>query len=306
MEWEQLAPPGVTTPLGFGAIAVAWAGLFVAAWVLALLFFRRRAEGDQLHGVAVGTWALKVAMLLHHIIVAPLAFVAIGGDAVTLQTLECFGCSEAAPLLIRDKALGPSHAAQALVPITVGYMLADLLLISQWSLPTKGGQIENMLMLVHHALSMITWPHCIWFDFCTRYVLFLVSYELSSIFLTVNWLLSTAGMKQHPVYFASGLLFTATFVLTRMVGAVPQLLALWNAPPWVAPTEGVPTYVWMGSIVLLLPHAMNFFWGVKVIRGFMTVVLGTDSRKPAAQEPSSQSALAGEAHEEPLLASKKP
>jgi len=299
MGWQAFVLPGVTTPLGFAAAALFWALLLLVAWVLANEGFKRKSDdGKEFHGVAVGTWALKVAMLLHHVAVAPLALLAIGCDAATRQALACFGCSEVAPLLIRDALEGPSYAAQVLAPITIGYMIADLALLRNWSLSAKGGQGENILMLVHHSFSMITWPHTIWFDFCTRYVLFLVSYELSSIFLTVNWMLSTAGRKQHPVYFASGLLFTGTFVLTRMLGAVPQLLALWHAPPWSKATEGVPAYVWMGSVTLLLPHAMNFFWGVKVVRGFASVAAGALGRRASAGKSGAVQPLVAE--EEPL------
>ena len=208
------------------------------------------------------TWALKAAMLLHHVFVGPIALVLIFRDPVVYGALSCFGCDEYAQLLVRDPDVQVPPAIVWLVPVTVGYMVADLCLIGCWDLSGKGSRLESALMVVHHVLSIITWPHTIWYDFCARYVLFLVAYELSSIFLTLNWMLSTAGKKQDSAYFASGLLFTASFVAVRLAGGLPQIVAMWNAPPW-RHLSGVPDYVWMGSVVLVLPHVLNFFWGVK-------------------------------------------
>lgn len=241
-------------------------------------------------GVARGTWALKTAMIVHHAVVGPLAILAIFEDPTLREVLLLQGGEGAARRMLRDEVAGPSQAAIALVPITVGYMAADLLLISQWSLAGKGSNMENMLMILHHVLSMIAWPPTLMWDFCSRYVIILLSYELSSVFLTLNWQLSVAGWKKSPLYFASGLLFTGSFVLMRLVGAVPQLLSLFRASPWFSHLQGVPGWAVPLSSMVILPHILNFFWGIKVIRGFAKVVLGT---KETTKGLSEQEALLG-------------
>merc|ERR1712217_58033 len=116
----------------------------------------------------------------------------------------------------------------------MGYMVADLALMSQWSL-SRNGRVENTIMFFHHALSLASWPVTIYYEFCGRYVLILLSYEFTSLFLIINWFLSSFGMKSGALYFVSGLLFTFSFVFFRMLLSAPQLMAMLWAPPWQAP-----------------------------------------------------------------------
>lgn len=283
----QMALPGVATARGFwlaaGGFALGFVGLWAAAYA-ALALLAPSSSGSAapgtLCGVRRGTWALKAMMLCHHSVVGPLALLALLQDRGARQAVLCLGCEEAAALLARDPE-GPSLAAQALVPVTIGYMAADLLLVSQWSL-VKTGRVENALMGLHHFLSMCSWPVTLYFDYCSRYILFLLSYEVTSVFLIVNWMLSTAGMKKSSFYFASGLLFTASFVLLRLVGGVPQIFSMYTVPPvWHEPVQrDVPSWaLWNGFIWLMLPHVLNVFWGVKVIQGFLAVALGKGKKK---------------------------
>lgn len=275
----QMALPGVASARGFWMAAGGFAAGFIGLWAVASAALALSGKGPQICGVRRGTWALKAMMLCHHSVVGPLALLALFQDPATRRAVLCLGCEEAAALLTRDPS-GASLAAQALVPVTIGYMAADLLLISQWSL-VKTGRVENALMGLHHFLSMCSWPVTLYFDYCSRYILFLLSYEVTSVFLIVNWMLSTAGMKKSPFYFASGLLFTASFVLLRLVGGVPQIFSMYTVPPvWHKPVQNVPSWaLWNGFLWLMLPHVLNVFWGVKVIQGFLAVALGKGKKK---------------------------
>lgn len=253
---------------------------FIGLWGVANAALAACGLGREICGVRRGTWALKIMMLCHHSVVGPLALLALIQDPAAQQAVLCLGCAEAAPLLTRDPA-GVSLAAHALVPVTIGYMAADLLLISQWSL-VKSGMVENALMTLHHCLSMCSWPATLYYDYCSRYILFLLSYEVTSVFLIINWMLSTSGRKQSVFYFASGLLFTGSFVLLRLIGGVPQILSMYRVPPvWHPPVQAdVPTWAkWNGFIWLMLPHVLNVFWGYKVIQGFLAVALGKKKKK---------------------------
>merc|ERR1719382_1003511 len=121
-----------------------------------------------------------------------------------------------ASLMNRDAA-HPPLAARALTPITLGYFLGDLLLLSQWNL-TRSGALENGLMLFHHVASLLVWPAAIYFDWVARYVIIMLSYEFTSFWLTVIWMLSQTDKKQNPFYLVVGFLFTLSFVAMRMVG----------------------------------------------------------------------------------------
>merc|ERR1712238_111203 len=96
----------------------------------------------------------------------------------------------------------------------------------------------GVLMVCHHVLSLISWPFALVFDFCSRYVLILVAYELSSGFLVVKWFLTTDDKKKSTVFMVNGAYFTSSFLLIRVIGALPQLRALYLAPPWSVSAEG--------------------------------------------------------------------
>mmetsp|Transcript_60560 Transcript_60560/g.172126 ORF Transcript_60560/g.172126 Transcript_60560/m.172126 type:complete len:300 (-) Transcript_60560:151-1050(-) len=298
MDWAAITPQSVfnadwrvdpSLRAAYAAVypvAARWAALFVAVWVLALVVLRAAGCGKMLFGVRRGTWALKAVMLLHHSLVTPLALLAMWDDQTIRGMYLCIGCPSMAHSMNRD--VQPSLAAQALTPMTLGYFIADLLLVSQWSL-SRSGLADNLLMGFHHVASLLVWPATVYFDWVSRYVVILLSYEFSSVFLTVNWMLSAAGLKRTPLYFATGLLFTLSFVAVRLLGAVPQLRAMWCLPPWSGAVHrqyaSGPFHSWQGafSTTLLLPHAMNLAWGVKVVRGFLAVALGR-SAKPAERQ----------------------
>lgn len=244
--------------------------IFVVAWASIALLLRLLGLAKEQRG----TWALKSAMLLHHGLITPLAIFGLWRDPTVYGMYSCSGCVESATLM--NRATVPSQAALALAPVTLGYFIGDLLLISQWNL-TKSGAVENALMLIHHIASLLVWPAAVHFDWVARYVVIMLSYEFTSFWLTVLWMLQTLGMKKSPLYVLAGLVFTVSFVLMRMVGAVPQLIAMWNAPPWsvaverAAKADGIHPWCWIFSASLVLPHVMNLFWGVKVIKGFAQV-----------------------------------
>jgi len=229
-------------------------------------------------------------MLVHHCFVGPLAFLAISEDAKLMDAFACMGCAGAAPGMIADQS-GPLISAQALVPITVGYMLADLILFPYWNL-SSSAMLENLLMVMHHVISILVWQMTISFDYCQRYVLVLLSYEITSIPLTVMWVLSTSGRKSSLLYKFTGLIFTASFVVLRMGAAVPQLRSMWYAVPWqlewaeffrpgVVPAQ-LPLGIFRaGTATLVIPHMLNLFWGIKVVKGFISVFIGGDKKKSA-------------------------
>jgi len=289
MGWTYFIFPAIYTSLGFWSATFTYGALFVMLWAVFRSILELRC-GDKLCDVQCGTWGLKLAMFCHHVLAAPLAVMAILEDATIVRLFTCFGCPDVAPIMIRDPS-GPSGSAQALIPLTMGYMVADLVLLNQWQLSAKGSNMESMLMVAHHFFSLLVWPMTLYYDFCSRYVLIMVAYELSSIFLTLNWMLSTSGYKESLWYKISGALFTLTFVVVRLLGALPQLRALAIKPPWNCYSEypeGGPILIKF-SFTLLFPHLLNFAWGVKVIRGFFTMALASKSATSLLQSNSDSS-----------------
>lgn len=261
-----------------GLASCGYAAFLVAFWAAVNSALARANPGkEHVLGVRRGTLALKLANLLHHVFVGPLAVIALFKDPILRGVLR-FDASSAA-LMLRDPS-GPPSAVLALTPVTLGYLTADLLLLPQWNLMGSAGS-DTALMVFHHAMSMIAWPFALRYDYCARYVLVMLSYELSSVFLTANWLLSASGLKHSLLYAVSGGLFTFSFLTIRILGAFPQFAALARAPPWKAAQEAYPGVLgWMfpWSSVLVLPHVLNFFWAAKVSRGAIKLACGSGAK----------------------------
>lgn len=256
--------------------ATPYAAFFLGLWALyaACLWWKL---GRFIRDISSGTWALKLMMLTHHGVITPLALWSMWQDPVIRQLYSCIGCKEAAQLM--NRAVEAPLAARALTPVTLGYFVADLVLLSQWQL-TKGSQVERYLMLVHHIASMGVWPAAIYFDWVARYVIIMLSYESTSFLLTLLWVLNAAGYKKSLAYVVTGFLFTILFILLRLVGAIPQLIAMYWAPPWSdslmqeAQPGGIHWLGWLFSQSLILPHVMNLFWGAKVVEGAFNTFSG--------------------------------
>ncbi|CAE7167849.1 Kidins220 [Symbiodinium pilosum] len=244
--------------------ALPYSIFFFFVWGAYDMLLRLAGLGAEIRAVRRGTWALKLMNLTHHVLITPLALLSMWQDPVIRQLYACFGCDEAAVLM--NRAPSSPSAARALTPITIGYFTADLLLLSQWQL-TKSSKTERYVMLLHHIASMVVWPAAVYFDWVARYVLIMLSYESTSLLLTLLWIISAAGYKQSLIYGVTGLLFTGLFFVLRMVGAVPQILAMARAPPWSerlmteAQPNGIHPLAWLWCQSLILPHVMNLFWG---------------------------------------------
>lgn len=283
VNFARFVYPNVNTPKVFWMVAGGYCFGFLALWAILNLSLKKCR--DKLGDVKSGTWALKIMIFVHHAAAAPLSAAALMQDPAVRSAVLGLGLGEGAAKLTRDPA-GPSLAAAALIPMTIGYMAADLLLIRNWNL-MKSGNAENGLMVLHHILSMISWPVTLYYNYCQRYVLFLELMEISSIFMQLNWFLSQGGMKNSVLYVTSGALFTLSFFLSRWFLAVPQVMSMITAPPLFQPLSDVPTWALLnGPCWMILPHLLNAFWGVKVYKGFMAVVFPSNKAQSQKDKPS--------------------
>ncbi|CAE8636442.1 unnamed protein product, partial [Polarella glacialis] len=270
--------PGIQTPSGFFVASISWSVVFLLLWATGVTVLKAVGYGPTIGSAKRGTWALKVVMLCHHTFISSAAVLAILEDPALMATLRCGGfCLEPAQRLLRDTVR--SASAEALVPVTLGFMIADLALMSQWSLCGGKKGVGDFLMFLHHIGALIGWPPAVVPDLCTRYILVLLAFEISSVFLTINWFLSTAGLKSSRAYIVTGLIFTASFVLVRLLAAVPLVVALFTANPLGFTGEtGLPhphIFLILANIGLLFPHGLNFIWGYKVIQGCAAVVFAS-------------------------------
>mmetsp|Transcript_7421 Transcript_7421/g.20352 ORF Transcript_7421/g.20352 Transcript_7421/m.20352 type:complete len:291 (-) Transcript_7421:49-921(-) len=279
--FEALFPAGT---LGFWLTSLAWTVFFLAVW--GVVYGVLKTTWTPTGSASCATWALKLAMLVHHIIVSVASFTVMFQDETTRDLFWCFGCAEAAKNMIISP---PFHFATWLPPITIGYMAADLILIKSWMVSKS--QTDNYLMIAHHIGSMVVWPLAVTHDCCTRYIVILISTEISSIFLTVKFIFEQTGRKAGLLFKVNGLLFSLSFIVVRVLAAVPQLVAMYNAPPfglrtWNSAMPDLPNWGRFISLALLIPHVMNFFWGYKVTMGIIAIFRGSRKR-PLSEEQQS-------------------
>jgi hypothetical protein len=101
-----------------------------------------------------------------------------------------------------------SPTASWVSPITLGYFIFDLLLLPFW----EGTPVQWLPMILHHALSLMTWPLAVVEPACQYFVLVCISMEASTPFVQARWFIRQHTAKDGLLYYANGLMMTAAFL----------------------------------------------------------------------------------------------
>ncbi|CAE8618186.1 unnamed protein product, partial [Polarella glacialis] len=116
MDWVAVSPHSITDFSGpptllSAYIAVYSKAVFYAfAFLLSWCFFFWILKLCGWVPKTRGTWALKSFLLLHHMIVGPLALYGLWEDPAVQHLFSCFGCNEAASRMLRDPNFAPLAA----------------------------------------------------------------------------------------------------------------------------------------------------------------------------------------------------
>merc|ERR1719235_2580149 len=134
-------------------------------------------------------------MYVHHIVAASLSVWLIMSDPALPSILQFRGGADEAFSMIEafppgGTAVPYESGVALLVPWTVGYFAADLLLFCYWA-PSP----ENTIMIFHHFFCLLCWVPGLVYDFGTRYTMYYISTEITSIFLSHKWWLDQSGRK---------------------------------------------------------------------------------------------------------------
>uniref|UniRef100_A0A7S1KYE9 TLC domain-containing protein n=1 Tax=Alexandrium catenella TaxID=2925 RepID=A0A7S1KYE9_ALECA len=247
--------------------------LFLCVWCVLLLVLKALHSSEKLHGVGLAVWALKGMIVFHHAIAGLWALSVVCGDSVLWQTLSFGGGQEEARRMLVVHPERGTESAAFLVPFTVAYMVADLVLFPCWAKDS-----ETLLFIFHHLFSIFLWSEGLRYDCGQRYAVYLIGTELTGPYLVFRWMLSQVGMKTTMLYYVNGTIFTLLFMVVRVVPILAILRSTvlyfplrepWKVDP---PSLYIRTVQIFGCLAIYLPLLLNAYWAVKVVKGYAKAV----------------------------------
>lgn len=223
---------------------VAWGTLFAwglfhtARWSIARLFSKHTHKQHELAALALVCLVHNVFSAGTSMAVTPYRSLLLGGEARWLEPVEGFEW--------------PACAC-------ISVFLLDSYLNRLWSPWT-------WLLVVHHLISIWALASACWVRVGHGWLLYMISTEFSSIFLSCRNLISILGDKESRAYAVVTVLFGLSFIGIRTL-PIPFLLRTWllNAPFGVAACG--PTYSAQAMGIVALAHpAMNAYWTVAILK----------------------------------------
>ncbi|CAK8689638.1 unnamed protein product [Clavelina lepadiformis] len=162
-----------------------------------------------------------------------------------------------------DPVWGYSELVATNLTITVGFLLADLLVMSS-SFEAAGG---SWTLCFHHVGSIYAYSLAIRNGVLLYFANFRLLAEISTPFVNARWCLATLNMKDNKLYFINGVLMAAVFFLCRIA-----IMPFFYYMAWqVISTESYqrvsfPIHVsWLGICLML--DVFNCIWFDKMVRG---------------------------------------
>jgi hypothetical protein len=238
-------------------------------------------------------FGFRAASASHHLFVGPVASIIVCSNehvralcAAVPDIVRSFpepsqAAVAAATALVVEPV--PNNLARAIVPITLGYMIYDLACVKLWTPKNQG----DPLLWLHHLISMVVWPLALVYRYCDVWLLLFCAYEVSTGPLTMNAIISSAGMKKSALYALNGTVFTFTFFVVRICTIPLTMYALWFAPPWAVAADHVPAIARHLSRTIVIPMLLNVFWWPKIASGYAGAVRGAFA-KPASKKAPQQ------------------
>eukprot|EP00467_Chlorarachnion_reptans_P025327 CAMPEP_0114516512 /NCGR_PEP_ID=MMETSP0109-20121206/17369_1 /TAXON_ID=29199 /ORGANISM="Chlorarachnion reptans, Strain CCCM449" /LENGTH=200 /DNA_ID=CAMNT_0001696909 /DNA_START=140 /DNA_END=742 /DNA_ORIENTATION=+ len=173
-----------------------------------------------------------------------------------------------------------------LLSLTIGYMMYDVIILAQI------GELKA-LIAVHHLVSIGLWPLLNSHSVGQMWILYFLSTEITGPFNVIRMMLceikkshSEAYEKHYSMfYLINGLLFTALFVVWRLIPIPSLLVAGYRANPFR--TASIPKhyeetrvlYAKFAIVFAILPILFNMFWGFQVVSGALKAFCKNNKKK---------------------------
>lgn len=164
----------------------------------------------------------KLCPLIHALVVTPASIYALFMEEAlapsTFAAIRLDGATVTA--LAKQQIYSPSVYAEAVVPVTMAYFIYDLACYSEWTGDSVAPRYNEMMCL-HHVLSLILFPASLASGTGHWFLLFFISYELSSPFIYFRWFAQRI-IGKGTVWTMSSMLFLISFIFQR-VFTIPAL-----------------------------------------------------------------------------------
>mmetsp|Transcript_70622 Transcript_70622/g.132158 ORF Transcript_70622/g.132158 Transcript_70622/m.132158 type:complete len:283 (+) Transcript_70622:38-886(+) len=126
-----------------------------------------------------------------------------------------------------------------------------------------------MQMLVHHTLSIASWPLTIQHGLATGLVAYCIFTESTSIFVNLHWFLREAKLEGTWCGFFNGIALLVSYLIVRVIPVAWVAWCWWRCPK--------PDWTWIewiyGASLAPLPSLFNLFWFRLICKGAMAKFL---------------------------------
>lgn len=176
------------------------------------------------------------------------------------------------PVLLSSPLWAYTESSLSLVCIASGYFLYDTVTCMVWH------DIYSFEFLAHGAISfqIFFWGTR---PFLNYYASIFLLFEVSTIFLNLNWFLDKAKMTMSPIGIVNGLILLFTFGGVRVVFGLYQSYHFWVT--MLSNTDTVHVYFIIYYLVSnLILCSLNIFWYSKMIQ--MVIAKVTEPKKNSA------------------------
>ena len=148
----------------------------------------------------------------------------------------------------------------------IAYLMYDSMCIL-YSMRLNSGAYESpgsseFGKLFHHILGIVPCFICLVTQIGSNTMLWTFFSELSTPFMSLRWMLLSAGYKGTMILKGTEILFAVTFTGSRIINIPFLLKYLWS-------TRNIWKPVWVFNYMLLtgiIFYGMNIFWFIKIIK----------------------------------------
>ena len=178
-----------------------------------------------------------------------------------------------------DPLFAQNSASRLLIAWTTGFFVFDTLLVGYHSKTEGVGFLAHAIgCLFVYGNALVTGTHHL-------FGALFITWELSTFFLHVRWLLKEMGHDSGKAYALNGVLLFVAFVVVRNVGGTYASAMYWReTAPLVANVEArrgaisLPT-LWAFRAANVLLNTLNAVWAYKMARGVYSRFFGKSRRK---------------------------
>lgn len=196
---------------------------------------------------------------------------------VFLSTIAMFYiCGEGKTVFNSDECINTVRYVHIWALIhTCGYFIVDFIYI--WFV-IEGSSALDYQTYAHHIIATVTFYQTLYFmDFLVVFGVMLLFMEISTLFVSMRWLLYTHGYAQSKWYALNAIMMFVTFLLGRLVYQIYILVGF--GADWIYAEymkKNLTLYTWTVitemAVMVLLSILLNSYWMLLMIKMMARVI----------------------------------